>query len=207
MLFPSFLLALNLPLPRTILTHGHWTVDRFKMSKSRGNVADPFSSISTYGPDAVRFFLMRIGGNFRSDSDWSESQLETVYNHDLRNVMGNLLNRVCAPRLSKTLRRAGRFVDEMDSGASRSVQYESLLSDGQSEFEVADGELKRSLSTVKADVEAFMEEFEFARALERIQECLALVCGLTHGFLCPAHDLSILRYRQTNIRTDFHGGI
>lgn len=67
-IFPSLLLALDLPLPKTILVHGHWTMDHLKMSKSRGNVADPFEAMETYGVDAVRYYLMRVGGNFRTDS-------------------------------------------------------------------------------------------------------------------------------------------
>lgn len=53
------LFALGLEPPKTLLTHGHWTMDNFKMSKSRGNVADPFKAIETYGADAVRYYLMR----------------------------------------------------------------------------------------------------------------------------------------------------
>jgi methionyl-tRNA synthetase len=67
-LFPCFLLCLQLPLPKTILAHGHWTVEGMKMSKSRGNVANPFAALDTYGADGVRYFLMRAGGNLRFDS-------------------------------------------------------------------------------------------------------------------------------------------
>jgi len=66
--FPSLLLALDLPLPKTILAHSHWTMNRQKMSKSRGNVADPFAAMELYGTDAVRWYLMRVGGTLDADS-------------------------------------------------------------------------------------------------------------------------------------------
>jgi methionyl-tRNA synthetase len=56
------LMALDLPLPKTLLSHAHWTMDRQKMSKSLGNVADPFEAISKYTADGVRYYMMRNGG-------------------------------------------------------------------------------------------------------------------------------------------------
>ena len=66
--WPAFLLAAGLPLPKTVLAHSHWTMNKAKMSKSRGNVANPFDAIDMFGLDTIRFFLMRVGGNFASDS-------------------------------------------------------------------------------------------------------------------------------------------
>jgi methionyl-tRNA synthetase len=59
--------ALDLPLPRTLLTHGHWTMGQRKMSKSVGNVADPLAAIDLVGVDRVRYYLARVGGRFRDD--------------------------------------------------------------------------------------------------------------------------------------------
>lgn len=55
-------MAAGLPLPKQILVHGHWTMNKQKMSKSRGNVADPFEVIDRYGVDPVRFYLVHNGG-------------------------------------------------------------------------------------------------------------------------------------------------
>lgn len=52
-------MALDLPPPKTLLAHAHWTMDRQKMSKSRGNVADPMEAMRKYGTEAVRYYLMR----------------------------------------------------------------------------------------------------------------------------------------------------
>jgi methionyl-tRNA synthetase len=59
--------ALKLPLPKKILAHSHWTVNRRKMSKSIGNVVDPFQAMEDLGTDLVRYYLARIGGRFKDD--------------------------------------------------------------------------------------------------------------------------------------------
>lgn len=66
--WPAMLMACDLPLPTTILTHAHWTMGKLKMSKSRGNVADPNELLRLIGVDGVRWYLIRNGGNFANDS-------------------------------------------------------------------------------------------------------------------------------------------
>ena len=73
--WPSFLLAAGLPLPKKILAHGHWTVNRVKMSKSLGNVVDPLELYEMYGSDPVRYFLLR-DGSLSSDGDFCVENLE-----------------------------------------------------------------------------------------------------------------------------------
>jgi methionyl-tRNA synthetase len=60
--WPAFLMAANLPLPQRILAHSHWTMEKQKMSKSRGNVVDPIKIMNDYGVDTVRYYLVRDGG-------------------------------------------------------------------------------------------------------------------------------------------------
>lgn len=110
-----------------------------------------------------------------------------MYDHELRNVLGNLLARVTASRLSSALSKAQPYVAEMANEAAASVSYTSLLSDVDGANKLEDEELKQTLTSVKDDVERFMDDFEFGRALERINECLVKVCFvlLTTDLLTP----------------------
>ncbi|HPF86169.1 MAG TPA: methionine--tRNA ligase subunit beta, partial [Aminivibrio sp.] len=72
--------------------HGWWTVEGEKMSKSRGNVVDPFEMVERYGRDPFRYFLLREVP-FGLDGDFSEAALVGRINSDLANDLGNLLNR------------------------------------------------------------------------------------------------------------------
>jgi methionyl-tRNA synthetase len=88
----TMLMALNFPLPQNIFEHGWWTVEGKKMSKSLGNVVDPFKMVEEYGTDALRYFLFREVP-FGLDGDFSESALVNRINTDLANDLGNLLSR------------------------------------------------------------------------------------------------------------------
>lgn len=90
--WPAFLLSAGLQLPKTVLIHGYFTVNGQKMSKTLGNVVDPFALVQKYGIDAVRYyFLSEIPTT--SDGDFSEKRFIEVYNSDLANGLGNLISR------------------------------------------------------------------------------------------------------------------
>lgn len=92
-IWPAMLLALNLPLPRTILIHGFFLVDGQKMSKSLGNVITPQQLSDRFGSDATRYLLMSATP-FGNDSDVNWKRLDEHYNSDLANGLGNLIQRV-----------------------------------------------------------------------------------------------------------------
>jgi methionyl-tRNA synthetase len=85
-------MAAGLPLPKKVFAHGWWTVDGEKMSKSLGNVVDPYKTVEEFGVDQFRYFLMREV-SFGLDGDYSESAFIGRINSDLGNDLGNLLNR------------------------------------------------------------------------------------------------------------------
>ena len=92
-LWPAMLLSLKLELPKTIFVHGFITVAGQKMSKSLGNVVDPFELVKKYGTDAVRYFFLReIPAT--EDGDFTYDKFEQRYNADLANGLGNLVARV-----------------------------------------------------------------------------------------------------------------
>jgi methionyl-tRNA synthetase len=90
--WPAMLMSAGLPIPRTIFVHGYITFGGEKMSKSLGNVIDPFDVVEKYGTDAVRYYLLREIPAYE-DGDFTYSKLEARYNADLANNLGNLLNR------------------------------------------------------------------------------------------------------------------
>lgn len=151
---PAVLMALDLPLPRRLLAHGHWTMDRFKMSKSRGNVANPLEAIERWGLDPVRCFLMRAGGDASRDADWSAQELERFYRKDLAGQLGNLLSRLQAPKL-----------------IARLPAPEALFT-RPAAVEPEDEALVRMLEDLPAEFERNMEQLEVHRALAVAFEAL-----------------------------------
>jgi methionyl-tRNA synthetase len=90
--WPAFLMAAGLDLPKRVYSHGWWTIDGEKMSKSVGNVIDPRSLIGEFGVDPVRFFLLREVP-FGADGDFSRKALIGRLNVELANDLGNLAQR------------------------------------------------------------------------------------------------------------------
>ena len=92
-IWPGMLLSLGLSLPKKIFVHGFINVNGQKMSKSLGNVIDPFELVEKYGTDAVRYFLLREVPS-AEDGDFTYEKFEQRYNSDLASGIGNLLARV-----------------------------------------------------------------------------------------------------------------
>ncbi|MBT4092850.1 MAG: methionine--tRNA ligase subunit beta, partial [Nitrospinaceae bacterium] len=90
--WPAFLMSAGLPLPGQVFSHGWWTIEGQKMSKSLGNAVDPHWLIEEYGVDAFRYFILREIP-FGSDGDFSHAHLIDRINSDLANDLGNLLYR------------------------------------------------------------------------------------------------------------------
>ena len=112
--WPAFLMSAGLPLPQQIFAHGFLTVKGEKMSKSLGNVLDPFVLVEHYGVDAVRyFFLSEIP--FGRDGSFSDTAIVNRVNADLANDLGNLAQRglsMIAKNCGGEIPDPGAFSDE-----------------------------------------------------------------------------------------------
>ena len=94
-IWPAMLMSLDLPLPKKVYGHGWLLLDGGKMSKSKGNVVDPYILSERFGVDALRFFLLR-SFPFGSDGNFSNELLINTINVDLANDLGNLVSRTVA---------------------------------------------------------------------------------------------------------------
>jgi methionyl-tRNA synthetase len=94
-IWPALLMAAGLPLPKQLYIHGYLLMDEHKMSKSLGNVIDPFQIIEKFGTDALRFYLMREV-SFGQDGNVSTEGFENRYTTELANDYGNLASRTLA---------------------------------------------------------------------------------------------------------------
>ncbi len=91
--WPAFLMAAGVAPPKRVFAHGWWTSEGQKISKSLGNVIDPFQIVERYGLDQVRYFVLREVP-FGNDGDFSHRALVGRMNNDLANDFGNLAQRV-----------------------------------------------------------------------------------------------------------------
>jgi methionyl-tRNA synthetase len=94
-IWPAMLLAAGIEVPRSIFIHGYLLMDEHKMSKSLGNVIDPFEVMDRFGTDTLRYYLFREV-SFGQDGSISAAGFETRYNAELANEYGNLASRTLA---------------------------------------------------------------------------------------------------------------
>ncbi|MZP42853.1 methionine--tRNA ligase [Heliobacterium gestii] len=142
-IWPIILMALGEPLPKQVFSHGWFLLESGKMSKSKGNVVDPFMLADRYGVDAFRYFLIRemIGGQ---DAVYSEETLVGRINTDLANDLGNLLHR----SLSMVERFTGGIVQKPEATAEGPLEKE----------------IQELAAKTVADFGALMDRFELANA-------------------------------------------
>ena len=138
--WPAFLLAAGLALPKTLFVHGYITVDDQKMSKSLGNVIDPFELVSKYGADAVRYFFLREIPS-SEDGDFSYEKFEARYNADLAGGLGNLVARVVTLKERISSSTPKQFSNQ---------ELQALVENTRSEIQQALSELQFSVALDKA---------------------------------------------------------
>ena len=91
--WPAMLKSAGIPLPKTEFIHGYITVEGQKISKTMGNVIDPFDLVGKFGQEAVRYYLLREIPAW-GDGDFSISRFKELYNGELANGLGNLVARI-----------------------------------------------------------------------------------------------------------------
>ena len=116
-IWPAMLLALELPLPKQLYVHGFVTADGKKMSKSLGNVINPFEVVNSYGVDAFRYYMLRHIPSY-DDGDFSWQKFDEAYNNELANELGNLVQRIIA----MTLKYVDGRLDDIPPGEPRTVR-------------------------------------------------------------------------------------
>jgi methionyl-tRNA synthetase len=94
-IWPGMLFGLGLPLPKTLYVHGFIDIDGKKMSKSLGNFVSPYEVIEKYSTDVFRYFFLRHIPSY-TDGDFSWNRLESAYNNELADQLGNTVSRTAA---------------------------------------------------------------------------------------------------------------
>ncbi len=143
--WPIMLKAAGIEIPKSLLVHGWWNISGEKMSKTLGNIVDPFELIGRFGPDPLRYFFARemtVG----QDSDFSPDQFLTRYTDDLGNDLGNLVSRL--------LNMGGRYTEQKVPEASVEEDPEKSL--------------KAAWEGTADKVLAHYEDFAFHRGLEEV---------------------------------------
>nr|WP_243694469.1 methionine--tRNA ligase [Aquifex aeolicus] len=138
--WPAFLMSLGYELPKKVFAHGWWTVEGKKMSKTLGNVVDPYEVVQEYGLDEVRYFLLREVP-FGQDGDFSKKAILNRINGELANEIGNLYSRV--------VNMAHKFLGGEVSGA-RDEEYAKIAQESIKNYE------------------NYMEKVNFYKAIEEI---------------------------------------
>jgi methionyl-tRNA synthetase len=148
--WPIMLHAAGLPLPGGILAHGWWLTSGSKMSKSKGNAANPLDLIDEFGADALRYFFLREM-NVGQDGEFSRELFLGRYNADLANDLGNLVNRA----LNMTTRFAG----------------------GKVPAAAPDARVRESWEATAREFPALFGQFQFHTGLERLFTFIRTING------------------------------
>lgn len=203
-IWPAMLLGLELPLPKKLLVHGFVNVGGAKMSKTVGNVVDPNQIIDDYGLDAFRYFFARHIPTM-DDGDFTWEKLETAYNTELGNDLGNLISRVA----SMITRYQTGVIGEIAQGEHDMKPYYEAMNNLQ--FNQALDEVWGTVRSLNRYIEV-VKPWEIAARREKDPDAeahLAEVLAHAVGSLLQIAEYLVPFLPETaeNIRRIFGGGV
>lgn len=156
--WPAFLMSLDLPLPKHIGTHGWWTRDGEKMSKSKGNVVSPKEVADAYGVENLRYFMLREVP-FGQDGDFSQRAFIDRINSELSNDLGNLLNRI----IGMSGKYSDYVIDSVDVEKYHSQEIEQM-------------------NLILDSLDAYMENLQPHRYLEELWRLFSIGNGVIQEY-------------------------
>ncbi len=178
--WPAFLLAADLPLPKSIVAHGWLLFEESKMSKSRGNIVRSETILDTLGQDALRYFLLREIV-FGQDGSFSFDALVQRYNGDLANGLGNLS--------SRTLAMIVRYFNG-------EVPYPRSSASLNPDFVEKESALKQHADLLIQQFNEKFEKFDFSGALKDLWAFIAAV----DGYIAETHPWSLAEEKDPDSR-------
>ena len=179
--WPALLMAAEIELPERVFVHGFLLLEGEKMSKSLGNVLDPFAVIDRYGADALRFYLLR-DVSFGQDGSVSTSSFELRYETELANELGNLASRTLSmvQRYSDGAVAAGREPDAALAGDFAGLRERVEGHIDRAELSLALEEIWQRVRRLNRYVEE-RAPWQLAKAEDRAGELAAVLYDLVEG--------------------------
>ncbi|OGV89930.1 methionine--tRNA ligase [Microgenomates group bacterium RBG_19FT_COMBO_39_10] len=172
--WPAMLKSAGLTLPKEIFIHGYITINRQKISKSLGNIIDPFNLVKKYGTDPIRYYLLKEIPAY-DDGDFSEKRFREVYNADLANGLGNLTARVAklCERANSPIKRRHYEISSRVKSALEQYRFDEALEEVWLHIDASNHainktkawqlhgkELERSLETLVSFIDALIPDLQ-----------------------------------------------